>query len=270
MAVLGDVLGIPIVGAERDPVRAELPHERQQRLQVAGHRRFADQQPHAVAETLASLIRRERLVVGTDARGRIGVQSFAEETGRVAVDLDAFRQPQLVELALVGADDARKVHHLCEPEHPLSSQQTLQVAALERAPRRLELGRRNAGGGHEVEVERQALARVEQPVDSVGSEDVRELVRIEHDCGCPERQDEPGELVGKQLGRLEMHVRVDEAWNDVVPACVDDLAAVVLAQTRDPAVHHRHVQLQPLAGENRQDATSANDDVGGFVAAGHG
>ena len=62
-----------------------------------------------------------------------------------------------------------------------------------------------------VDVERHLAAGVEQPVDAVGAEHVRDLVRVGDDRGRPERQHEPRELVDEQLRRLEVHVRVDEA-----------------------------------------------------------
>ena len=52
--------------------------------------------------------------------------------------------------------------------------------------------------------------RVEQPVDAVDAEHVRDLVRVGDDGGRPEREHEPRELVDEQLHRLEMHVGVDE------------------------------------------------------------
>ena len=55
VAVFGDVLRLAVVGAERDPVRAELLHEREQCSEVACRRCLADQQPHAGAQPLASL-----------------------------------------------------------------------------------------------------------------------------------------------------------------------------------------------------------------------
>ena len=58
--------------------------------------------------------------------------------------LDAFREPELVQLTLVGVDDTGEVHHLGEAEHSSASQKTLEVAALEWSPRRLELGGRDA------------------------------------------------------------------------------------------------------------------------------
>ena len=44
-----DVLGIAVVRAERDPGRPVLLDERQECMQVARHRRLADEQPHAGA-----------------------------------------------------------------------------------------------------------------------------------------------------------------------------------------------------------------------------
>ena len=60
-------------------------------------------------------------------------------------------------------------------------------------------------------------------MDTVGPEHVCDLVRIGDDRRRPERQDQPGELVGEQLGRLDVHVRVDEPGDDLAPGGVDRL-----------------------------------------------
>ena len=127
--------GIAVVGAEGDAVRAEVPHERQQCLQVARHRRFANQEPHAGPQPLASLVDRQGLVVRADARRDVGVQLLAEQARRVAVDLDALCQPQLVELGGVAGDDSGEIHHLGEPEDPAAPQQAFEVAAQQWTPR---------------------------------------------------------------------------------------------------------------------------------------
>src|SRR4051794_36265411 len=54
---------------------------------------FADQQPHAGAQALASLVGRVGLVVGADAGGGVGLQRVAEHARRVAVDV--FREREL-------------------------------------------------------------------------------------------------------------------------------------------------------------------------------
>jgi hypothetical protein len=113
----------------------------------------------------------------------------------VAVDLHAVRQAQLVQLVRITVDDAREIHHLGEPEYAPAPEQALEVSAQEWAPRRLELRGGDGRRRHEVEVERQAFARIEQPVHTIGTEDVRKLVRVEDDRCRAERQHEPGELV---------------------------------------------------------------------------
>src|SRR6266576_2200097 len=67
-----------------------------------------------------------------------------------------------------------------------------------------------------------------------------------------------------------MHVRVEEARNDVAPRRIDHLVSLVLAQSGDPAVRDCDVGVEPLTREHGQDAAAAHDDVGGLVASGHG
>ena len=107
-------------------------------------------------------------------------------------------------------------------------------------------------------------------MDAVRAEDVRDLVRVGDDGGRPERQHEPGELVHEQLRGLEVHVRVDEARDDVAARGVDRLRALVLAEPRDDSVHDRDVHVEPLAREDGEDAPAVDDEVGGLVPTGDG
>ncbi len=87
MTVVGDVLRVAIVGAERDPSRPQLAHERQQFLQIPRHRRLADQQPHAGAQPLAAFFDGQRLVVGVDPGRGVGLQVAPAHTRRVTVNV---------------------------------------------------------------------------------------------------------------------------------------------------------------------------------------
>ena len=107
-------------------------------------------------------------------------------------------------------------------------------------------------------------------MDAVGAEDVRQLVRVEDDCSRTKGKHEPGEFVRQQLRRLEVHVCVQEAGDDVAPRRVDDLDSLVLAQPGDPAVSDRDVGVEPLAREDGKNPAAAHDDVGRLVATGHG
>ena len=93
-------------------------------------------------------------------------------------------------------------------------------------------------------------------------------MRVGDDGGRPERQHEPRELVGQELRRLEVHVRVDEARHDVAAGRVDDLRAVVVAEAGNEAVGDRDVRLEPLAREHGEHAPAAENEVGALVAAG--
>ena len=64
-----------------------------------------------------------------------------------------------------------------------------------------------------------------------------------------------------------MHVRVDEPGHEVAPARVEPLAARVAAESRDPAVGDRDVDVEPLAGERGEDACALDHQVGLVVAA---
>src|SRR5439155_8639974 len=144
------------------------------------------------------------------------------------------------------------------------------VAGRQRPPGRFESGCGHARRGHEVDVERQTRTDVEQPVHTVRAEHVGDLVRIgDHRRGA-EWQHEARELVHEQLRRLEMHVRVDEAGDDIAAGRIENLGPVVLAEAGDVAVADRYVDVEPLAGEPGPGATAAEDAVGRLVAASYG
>ncbi len=152
---------------------------------VARCRPVADQEPHPRSQPGAALVGGVRLVVGADPGRDVGVQIAAVHAGRVSVDVA--REGELGELALVARDHAGEVHHLGEPDHTATPKQCVEVAGRQLAPGRLEVRGRHARRGHEPDVERNAVADVEQPVDTVGAEHVRDLVRVDHDRRRPER-----------------------------------------------------------------------------------
>jgi hypothetical protein len=92
-------------------------------------------------------------------------------------------------------------------------------------------------------------------------------VRIGDDGGRPEGQHEAGELGREQLRRLQVHVRVDEARDDVGAVRVECLVALVRAEPCDDAVRDGDVGVEPLTREDGEDAAAPDDEVGGLVAA---
>ena len=55
--------------------------------------------------------------------------------------------------------------------------------------------------------------------------------------------------------------------DDVLPARVERLRALVVPEPRDDAVHDRDVGLEPLLREDREHAPAADDEIGGLVSA---
>ena len=177
---------------------------------------------------------------------------------------------ELLELRLAPGDDAGEVHHLRQPDHAPPPEQALEVAWQQAAPGGFEVRGRHAGRGHEEDVQRQVVAEVGEPVHSVRPEDVGDLVGVgDHRCRA-EGEDEAGQLVHEQLHGLDVHVGVDEARDEELAIRVQDLVRLVFTEPRDVAVDDRQVALQPLAREDREDPSSADDEVGGLVATGYG
>ncbi len=105
---------------------------------------------------------------------------------------------------------------------------------------------------------------------AVDAEDVRDLVRVRHDSRRTERKHEPRELVDHELHRLEVHVRVDEPGHDEGTGRVERLVPVVRPDPGDHTVDDRDVRVEPLAGEDRQNASASHDEVCRLVSAGDG
>ena len=78
---------LAVVGAERAALRAVAPHHRHERLEVAGIRRLADENPGAVPALLEGLLEGGGLVVRPDAGGEVGIQRVSADARRVAVDV---------------------------------------------------------------------------------------------------------------------------------------------------------------------------------------
>jgi hypothetical protein len=95
-------------------------------------------------------------------------------------------------------------------------------------------------------------------------------VRVDNDGGRAERENELGELVDEQLRRLEVHVRVHEAGDDVAVGGVELLGALVVAEARDVALDDCDVGLEPLAREDGEDPAAADDEIGRLVPTRHG
>ena len=234
VALAVEEVRLAVVGAERAVVRPVLAHHRQQRAQVAGVGGLADQHPHPAPALLQRLRGGERLVVGGDARRRRRRPARAPitpgacpSTCGATIRASTSGSPAMTpgKFIISATPSARGCSQDLRASRPGPS-----------GPHgRLEVRRRNARRRHHEDVQRQPVGGAEQPVDALDAGDVGDLVRVADDRGRPARHDGPRELAGRELGRLEVHVRVDEAGDEELPAPVDPLAAVVGADARRSA-----------------------------------
>ena len=195
----------------------------------------------------------------------VRLEREADEARRVTVHVRDAVERELLELSRVAVHDPGEVHHLGQPEHAAAAHQPFEVArdaAASSATRTWEAGTHD--GAMQKMSSSQTRGDVQQPVDAVDAEHVRDLVRVGHDRRRPERQDQPRQLVDHQLHRLDVHVGVDEAGDDV-PACrVERLATRSTSPT--PATHPSTIatsRLEPLPGEGGKHAAAPDHEVGG-------
>ena len=195
-------------GGEVGPVANDVGNER---LEVLARRPLADEHPHALLPTLDRLLERRRLVVRLDARGQVGVQRPAHHAGTVAVHAAAGGGGDPREHLRVARDHAREVHDLRHSAGAVLLDQLAHVTRVEVRARALERRSRDAARRIDPERERQRRGGLRQRHDPGHAQNVGELVRIRGHRGGAMRQHRPHELVDPELGRLEMHVGVDEA-----------------------------------------------------------
>ncbi len=138
-------------------------------------------------------------MIGPDARRDVRVERRPAGTRGMTVHMIGEPGLQLGELRVGAGDDAREVHHLGHADRAVAAQQALDVTGRERPARRLEARGGHARRGHHIDVQRQVGAAVEQPVDAVGAEDVRDLVGVGDDGRRAVSEDRPRELVDHEL-----------------------------------------------------------------------
>ncbi len=102
------------------------------------------------------------------------------------------------------------------------------------------------------------------------AEDVGDLVRIGGDRRRAQREHGAHEFVDPQLGRLEMHVGVDQAGRDGRTVEGDLLHGVPRAPARHDAIGDRQVGRHPLPARRREHPSAAQEQIGRCVAAGDG
>jgi hypothetical protein len=260
-------VGLAVVGAEGGQVGAVLDHVGDQCLEVLARRALADEQPHPLLAAFVRVLEPGGLVVGLGAGGQVGVERPAGHARAVPVHAPVPRRGDAGEHLRVAADHAREVHDLGHSAGAVALDQLAHVAGVERRAGALERGGGHAARGVDAERERQRRGGLGQSGDAGHAEHVRDLVRVGGDGRRAVRQHGADELVDPELGRLEVHVGIDERRRERAPGHVHDLVRVALAPPGDRAVGDRHCRVDPLARGRAEHAPSRDQQVGRLVAA---
>ena len=145
MAVLADIQGIAVVGAQAQIGGVAFGQKADERMQIFRNRALADQHPHPLAQLFQTLLIGGRLVFGADTGGDIAVQIVPAQQGGMAVDMAAGKSLQLFHAAGVLMQNARIIHEFRQPDHARMIHQRDQIRRLQPRARRLHMGRGHAG-----------------------------------------------------------------------------------------------------------------------------
>ena len=268
VAELTDRVRFAVVAAERDAVGA-VPQDRGDQLeQVLARGALPDEDPHSLPALLLRLVEERALVVGLDAGREVGVERPSAEARRVAVDpARRARGGDLGAELGVTRDDRGEVHDLGDPDRSDVVEERLELGDADLGAGALERRRGHAARRAHAERERQAGRGFGQRGDARHAEHVGDLVRVRGDGGRAMGQDRADELVDPELGRLEVHVAVDEAGSERGATDVHHLAGVTRPPPRDDAVGDREVGLDPLARVRGKHPATGEEEVGRFVTA---
>ncbi len=225
VAELADGVGLAVVAAERDPRGAVAQDRRDQLEQVLARRALPDEHPHALAALLLELVEAGALVVGLDPGREVRVQHAAAEAGRVTVDPARTCRGDLGPELGVAGDDGREVHDLGDADRTDVVEELLELGHADLGTRALERRGGNAARRADAEGEGQARRGFGQRGHPGHAEHVGDLVGVGRDRRRPVREDGAHELVDPELGRLEVHVAVDEARRQRGAPDVDGLDA---------------------------------------------
>ena len=141
------------------------------------------------------------------------------------------------------------------------------VRAQDRA-RGFHVGGGHARGQHDEHAERIVLGRVEHVANAVEAEHVADLVRIGDDGGRAARHHGAREFRRWHHGRLDVHVRVDEAGRDDLARHVDRfVGGEARPHPYNPSVGNGNVGVVHLAGKYVDDLPALQQQIGGGISA---
>ena len=268
MPFLADVERVAVVGAEGEEGRGVARDQRDQLVQVLRDRALADQDRHALGEFFARLLGGRRLVVGADAGGEIGVEVDAAQQRRMPVDMAGGKCLQLGEAGGVAMDHAGKVHEFGEPDHLRMVHEGHEIGGFQPRAGGLQMRRGHAARQIDPEVHPHRLRAGKKIAESLGAQDIRDLMRIADRGGDAMRQHAALEFQRRHQRGFDVQMGVDEAGHGNQPGRVDHLAALIVAIGPDDRVAaDGDIGLDQPAADQVEQLRALDHEVGRLVSA---
>ena len=263
MPVRADVRGVAVVRAEEEAPQVGSRDGAAVLGDVTRRRPLAQVDVQAFGGLFLRLRRAGALVVGGDARGDVGVQALPLRAGGVAVDdlAEGAGRGDLLHGFGVLADHPGEVHELAETEEGVLAQQLRRLRRGEGGAARFKGGGGHAGREHEMHFERGIGSGAGDVARARNAAHVDDLVRVGDDGRRAAGHDQPRELPRRELGALDMDVRVDKPGDGDLAADVVLLFALVDADAGDLAARDGDVAVQHFAREYVDIAAVFQDGV---------
>ena len=259
VALIADVEGVAVVGAEAEAVAEGEGEEGREVSEVAGDGAGADEDGHAAAELGEGLGDGAGLVVVGEAGGADGVERVALGEGCVAVDGAAGEGGELGQRIGGLAEETGEVHELGQGGV---------IGVDGRGVEHGTGGFRGKGGHARGDLHLQAQEHpgggAAEEVDGRRAAYVRELVRVADRGGDAVGQDEAFPGVGRDEGGLDVAMGVHEARDGGEAGRVEGLEAfVAFAHGGDALPADGQVGPLQFAGGEVEEACTFDDQIGG-------
>lgn len=265
-----NIKGIAVVGTEGAASGGNRRQQRNQRIKIAPHRSFADQQRHPLFDLFHRLRNQVGLVAVADSGGKARIQVPPGNQRTVAVHRLRINQRQFFQHPGIALQQPRDIHHLRQSEAFGMLQVSGERRCVQNSPAAVEFGRGHTAGKLHVKIQHHPLRRPEKVVECRRSGHIRQLVRITDRGGHAVRHHQPVEFIRSDHRGLQMHMRIDKAGNRNHAAPVKlRLAGIAAADSGDPVSGDRNVAPPGFPGGQGVNSGIFNDQVRRFAADRH-
>ena len=209
-----------------------LQQHRRQVGQVVAARALAQHHIHAAGQLIERLLGNRRLVVGDNTRCGIGVEVFAGNKWRMAVDLLGRRLVGSVDASAglrIGHKDTRQVHHFAQTKDiaRILGKKRLHVSGGNHSARLLVGQCGHARRHHVLDGDGRTTTILDHKAQAVETGNIGNLVAVGNGGGSTARRGHASILGGTDVRGLNVQMPVNKTGSEIATLAVDDLSCLV-------------------------------------------